>query len=313
MTALGAYGDFRERILQADSARVLDRIADHVHASALPGPQRTELYDLITERRKAFPADSPTPKGDAQNPPPFSAPRPTSSPSPGTAGRPEDSDMEEDAELQRKMAGTREVDAQWPPAEAEMDKGVSAAKDKLPDPKLDKELALIPQTAIDTPEKMKWAADMAMAQYDQFERVKAHVLREGRDYVYICKVHRADRDHPYKTGLHGFAPPLCAQGSVHIKAPAADKLASLFSVSVRLDAKDLVYDEGGKLVLARYTHTAEWNGRKATKVGVCEMSELYEKTVHNCETKAESRSRRRAILAVLGSADPEAEGADEEE
>ena len=220
--------------------------------------------------------------------------------------------MDEDAELQRKMAGTREVDAQWPPAEAEMDKGVSAAKDKLPDPKLDKELALIPQTAIDTPEKMKWAADMAMAQYDQFERVKAHVLREGRDYVYICKVHRADKDHPYKVGAHG-ASPLCTQGSVHIKAPAADKLASLFSVSVRLDAKDLVYDDGGKLLLARYTHTAEWNGRKATKVGVCEMSELYEKTVHNCETKAESRSRRRAILAVLGSADPEAEGADEEE
>ena len=278
MTALGAYGDFRERILQADSARVLDRIADHVHASALPGPQRTELYDLITERRKAFPADSPTPKGDAQNPPPFSAPRPTSSPSPGTAGRPEDSSMEEDAELQRKMAGTQRVFGDI--RKGEIDRAVEKVKADSAPPS---EIVVAPQAEPSAGLVTKAMADAAIESYRQFERVKSDILVEKRHFVTI-------------------------QGHPHIKREGAIVLAAMFRVSTLPPTWELEYDDGGDLRKATATLKATWAGREVTMTGTCERRELQgDKTDHNVRAKAETRAFKRAVLAVLGSADPTTE------
>ena len=224
----------------------------------------------------------------------------------------------ESIEGERAKAGTKVEVVSSGIGDETLRAGLAAHKAQMPDPEMDRELALIPDAVLDTPQKLKHVADLAIAQYEQFERVKAAVLREGRDYVFICSTHRPSRDSPYKIGLHGIAPPLCTAGHIHVKIGGADKLGSLFAVRTTRDQEELLYekpDGSGKLVRAKYVHTSRWNGRTASKVGVCEMSEVYEKTEHNCMTKAESRSRRRAILAVLGGADAEADAdpiADEE-
>ena len=67
-------------------------------------------------------------------------------------------------------------------------------------------------------------------------------------------------------------------------------------------------DEGGKVVKARYSVKALWNGRERPGEGTVHMDELHgERTEHNLRTKAQTRAEKRGILAVLGSADPIAE------
>ncbi len=127
-------------------------------------------------------------------------------------------------------------------------------------------------------------ADRAIEAYEALERVKRAMLQEGRDYVII-------------------------QGHPHMKKFGAVKLGAFFGVSTEILEEEREEDKkSGEVVRARYKVRASRGGREAVGIGICERREIQgEKTDHNVVTKAHTRALKRAILDLLGSADPIAE------
>jgi hypothetical protein len=129
-----------------------------------------------------------------------------------------------------------------------------------------------------TVEDIENAVKLAKAWGKGYEEVKGALLKKDRDYVLI-------------------------QGRPHIKKSGADKLAAAFGVNLAVLAEE--YEPGKR---AYFSIVARWNGRERTASGTVTWDELkVEKTEHNLRTKAQTRAEKRAILAVLGSADPAAD------
>ena len=186
--------------------------------------------------------------------------------------------MAEDDEMQRKMAGTQRVFGDV--RKEELDRAVEKVKADMAPPS---EIVVAPQAEPSAGLVTKAMADAAIESYRQFERVKSDILVEKRHFVMI-------------------------QNRPHIKREGAIALAAMFRVSTLPPTWELEYDDGGDLRKATATLKATWAGREVTMTGTCERKELQgDKTDHNVRAKAETRAFKRAVLAVLGSADPTTE------
>jgi hypothetical protein len=145
------------------------------------------------------------------------------------------------------------------------------------------ERALIPSTTPGAPPGgiiTAQDADRIIEAYEQFERIKGALFVKDKHYVMI-------------------------QGRAHIKKEGAYVLAARFGVAVRELSRNLVTDDAGKVQRAEVTTVARWGERESPPcVGICERSEATSPTDHNIVTKAETRSYKRSVLLVLGSADP---------
>lgn len=129
-------------------------------------------------------------------------------------------------------------------------------------------------------------ADRMIAAYKAFEKVKAALFREGTHYVLI---EAGGRKVP------------------HVKKEGALVLAARFGVDIphALTQREYEYDENRDIRKATVRMVAQWAGREVEMTGICNRNELRgEKTDHNVVTKAETRAYKRAVLAILGSADP---------
>src|SRR3990172_6414063 len=175
----------------------------------------------------------------------------------------------------------------------------------------------VPERAL-TVEAIERMADIAIARVKAFERVKAAILREGHHYVIACRTHpaqpkdeRTGRRAPYvnhakRPGAEG-----CGEGQVMMKKAGADTLGNGLGVSVSLLSDRIEPDKDGAPVKAIVEVRAEWQGTQRFGRGTATMSEILgDRTEHNLHEKAQTRAEKRAILAVLGSADPiaDAEG-----
>ena len=169
----------------------------------------------------------------------------------------------------------------------------------------------VPERAL-TVEAIDRMADLAIARVKAFERVKAAILREGHHYVIACRAHpaqpkdeRTGRRAPYvhhekRPGAEG-----CGEGQVMMKKAGADTLGNGLGVSVSLLSDRIEPDKDGAPVKAIVEVRAEWQGTQRFGRGTATMSEILgDRTEHNLHEKAQTRAEKRAILAVLGSADP---------
>jgi hypothetical protein len=166
-------------------------------------------------------------------------------------------------------------------------------------------LAPLPKLASSVAE-IETLADIAIARVKAFEKVKKAILREGHHYIISCRAHpaqekdaRTGRRAPYVNHEKRPGGENCGEGQVMMKKPGADALGNGFGVSVRLLADNITPEKAVVEV------EASWQGAVRFGRGTCFMSELMgEKTEHNMHEKAQTRAEKRAILAVLGSADP---------
>lgn len=331
------YEAFENRIKRAGSNVNLDKIADHVAASTLSGKDRTALHFSIARRRKAlyesgevqaeqvrdeFLHDEKT-RGDGRyddcgcdypdwhsqggedaRDEKASLPGADLSSKASSAAKapPPTPEYEYDYE---KDANERYKDEQFPPYKSgenmneaktgdakagtitTQEQSIEGLKDAagMVKAQLQQERGLVPQSAAEDARMISFEdAEKMISAYKQFERIKKELLTLDKHYVMIEK--------------GGKKVP-------HINREGALVLAARFSVHTPRPERELTLDKDGNLIRAEYRQSAIWAGREVTMTGACDMNELKgDKTYHNCVTKAETRAFKRAVLTVLGSADP---------
>ena len=159
------------------------------------------------------------------------------------------------------------------------------------------EASIVPAEAADavarTGRLTKDDVDAAIESFRQFERLKNGLFREG---VHFVMIQRKDRD----------GRPV-GEPIAHTKREGAWVLATRLRVDTPPPRYDFVYTQDNQTMLkVRVTQRAAWGGREVEATGTCERRELKpgSDSEHDLVTKAETRAYKRAVLMVLGSADP---------